>query len=284
MLQCGAKIIVIFRVGEFTMKVARLFHSSKIAAFFFLSLASHVHAEVFTFAGSTTVQKRLVEPGAEGLKGATGIEVKVQGIGTGKGMLALFDRKVPASLVSESLQESVSSAMKAARDLGTSMDDMKIPRDLRFHELAQDKVVVIVNESNRVKSLTREQLSDINTGRIRNWNAVGGPNLPIVVVTSHSGSATRAVFQRQIMQNAEYAPGAIMVSSTADELYEVSRARGAIGAVSEGFFKMLRGKTRTVEAPTVSRPLGVVTIGAPNPSAQKIIDYFRTPEGRAWLQ
>jgi phosphate transport system substrate-binding protein len=267
------------------MKVAELVRASGYAVFLLMSLPSTaVHAETFTFAGSTTVQKRLIEPGADGLKNATGIEVKVQGIGTGKGMLALFDRKVPASLASESLQEAVSSGMKAARDLGMSMNDMKIPRDLRFHELAQDKIVVIVNETNRIKSLTREQLSDINTGKIRNWNEVGGPNLPIVVVTSHAGSATRAVFQRQIMQNAEYVPGAIMVSSTADELYEVSRAKGGIGAVSEGFFKMLTGKTRTVDAPVVSRPLAAVTIGAPTPAAQKIIDYFRTREGRAWLQ
>lgn len=267
------------------MKVVKLVRAQGMAAVLFLSLPlAVVHAETLTFAGSTTVQKRLIEPGAEGVRSATGIDVKVQGIGTGKGMLALFDRKVPASLASESLQEAVSSGMKAARDLGMSMNDMKIPRDLRFHELAQDKIVVIVNQTNRIKSLSREQLSDINTGKIRNWSQVGGPNMPIVVVTSHAGSATRAVFQRQIMQNAEYVPGAIMVSSTADELYEVSRAKGAIGAVSEGFFKMLTGKTRVVEAPVVARPLGVVTIGAPTASAQKVIDYFRSRDGQQWLQ
>jgi phosphate transport system substrate-binding protein len=272
-------------IKKATMKAVQLLRTARISIVLAISFSAlAVHAEQLVVAGSTTVQKRIIEPGSENLKRATGVDIKVQGIGTGKGMLALFDRKVPASLISESLPEAISSAMKAARDSGGSMNDMKIPADLHFHELAKDRIVVIVNQANRIQSLTREQLRDINTGKIRNWREVGGADMPITVVTSHAGSATRAVFQKQVMQNADYAPGAIMVSSTADELYEVSRAKGAVGAVSEGFFRMLTGKTRTVDAPVVMRPLAMVTVGAPGPAVKKVIDYFHTPEGRATMQ
>ena len=48
-------------------------------------------AEVLEVSGATTVQRRVLEPGAEALKNATGVQVKIHGPGTGKGMLALFD-------------------------------------------------------------------------------------------------------------------------------------------------------------------------------------------------
>lgn len=247
-------------------------------------LSTGLIAQTLTIAGSTTLQKRLIEPGAANLHAATGVEIKVLGIGTGLGTLALFDNRVPAAAASESLPEAVASAMKAARDQKRSVNDLAIPLNLQFHELARDNIVIIVNKDNPVTALTQEQLKSINTGKVHNWSEVGGPNLPIVVVTSHAGSATRAVFQKQVMNNADYVLGAIKVASTREELDEVSNAKGGIGAVSEGFYRMNPGHTRTVNAPVISRPLGLITIGAPQPMVRQIIDFYRSPQGQKWLQ
>jgi phosphate transport system substrate-binding protein len=40
---------------------------------------------------------------------------------------------------------------------------------------------VYVNADNPVKELSLEQLEKIFTGKIKNWQEVGGPNAPIVV-------------------------------------------------------------------------------------------------------
>ena len=48
-------------------------------------------AQTLEVSGATTVQKRILEPGAAGLKSATGVELKIYGPGTGKGMLALIE-------------------------------------------------------------------------------------------------------------------------------------------------------------------------------------------------
>ena len=261
------------------MKLAHI-----IAAVVTLCLSVGANAQALTIAGSTTLQKRLLEPGAASLRTATALDLTVDGVGTGKGMLALFDGKVSVAAASESLQEAVASAMKAARDLKRSVNDMKIPLNLQFHELARDNVVVIVNKDNPIAALTAAQLKSIHTGKVRNWSEVGGPNLPIVVVTSHAGSATRAVFQRLMMDNAEYVIDAIKVSSTREELDEVSNAKGGIGAVSEGFFKMTPGKTRTITAPALGRPLALVTIGAPRPEVVQLIAFYRSPAGQQWLR
>ena len=238
-------------------------------------------AQEVTIDGSTTVQKRVLEPGAAGLKAATGIDVKVQGSGTGKGMIALFEGKVPAGAASESLQEAVASAEKAAKEAGKTIT---VPGNLQFHEIVKDVIVVIVNKDNKVGALSKEQLKDISTGKLKNWKEVGGADLPIKVVTSHAGSATRAVFQKQVMDGAEYVAGVTEARTTREEIAEVSRDPGGIGAVSEGFFAQNPAKAKTVKAPNISRPLGLVTVGEAKPEVKKIVDFFKSSEGKKLIQ
>lgn len=245
------------------------------------TLSGAAWAEPLQISGSTTVQKRVLEPGANALKAATGVEVKVLGVGTGRGLIALFEGKVPAAAASESMEDAVDSAKKAAKDLEKTIT---VPGNLTFHEIVTDKLVVIVNKENPVKSLTKEQLKDIHVGKVTNWNAVGGPDLPIKVVTSHSGSATRAVFQKQVMDGAEYAASKVEVRTTREEINEVSNDKGAIGAVSEGFYAASSGKSKSVGAPTIQRPLGLLTVGKPTADVQKVIDFYRSADGKKLIQ
>lgn len=243
--------------------------------------AASVFAQEVTVAGSTTVQKRILEPGAAALKAATGIDVKVQGSGTGKGMIALFEGKVPAAAASETLQDAVGSAQKAAKEAEKTIT---VPGNLQFHEITSDVIVVIVNKDNKVGALSKAQLKDINTGKVKNWKEVGGADLPIKVVTSHAGSATRAVFQKQVMDGAEYIAGVTEARTTREEIAEVSRDAGGIGAVSEGFFAQNPAKAKIVKAPNISRPLALVTVGDAKPEVKKIVDFFKSAEGKKLIQ
>ena len=238
-------------------------------------------AEDIVIAGSTTCQKRFLEPGNAALQSSTGINVKVLGIGTGKGMLALLEGQSPAAAVSSSMESALNSAKKAIKEAGKSIE---IPSDLQFHQLFLDEIVPIVHKDNPVTSLSFEQLSDIHTGKIKNWSEVGGPDLQIRVVTSHSGSATREVFQDQVMKKQGYVKGAKEVRSTRQEIDEVSKFKGAIGAVSKGFHSANPQNTVVVSTDPISRPLALVTRGAPTPAVQKVIDFYRSDEGQSQLK
>ena len=240
-----------------------------------------LHAEQIEVWGSTTCQKRFLEPGNSALAQATGVSVKVKGVGTGKGMLALFSGKTGVAAASNTLEGAIKSAQKVAKKKKQSLE---IPADLQFHEIARDEIVPIVNKDNPVTSLTWEQLAKINTGQITNWNQVGGPDLAIRVVTSHAGSATRAVFQKLVMKKEDYVGNAKVVNSTRREIQEVSKYRGAIGAVSVGFFQQNPGKTAVVQTDSISRPLGLITLGDPSPAAQKVIDFYLSEAGQKLVQ
>ena len=240
--------------------------------------ASASAADMVKLWGSTTCQKRFLEPGAKALEKATGIKIKVFGVGTGKGMIALFQGKTNVSLTSNTLEASIKSAQKVLKKAGKP--PIEVPADLQFHEITTDVIVAIVNKDNSVSALSWAQLSDLNTGKTTNWKEVGGPDLPVKVITSHAGSSTKAVFKKMVMKKQEYAADAFQVKSTRLEINEVSKVKGGIGAVSAGFYSLNPGNAKIVKSDTIERPLALITIGAPAPDVQKIIDFFRSPAGQ----
>ncbi|MBT3347652.1 MAG: hypothetical protein HOM84_04510 [Thiotrichales bacterium] len=120
----------------------------------------------------------------------------------------------------------------------------------------------------------------MNTGKIKNWNEVGGKSGRVVVITSHAGSATRAVFQKKVMKKAEYVKGVRKVKTTRDEVKLVQRFKGGIGAVSEGFVSLNPGKVKVIKTKRISRPLSFITKGDPDPEVQKVIDFLHTEEAK----
>ncbi len=230
--------------------------------------------------GSTTCQKAFLEPGAADYKAATGDDIKVLGVGTGKGMMALISGKAVVAAASSPLESAIKSAQKAAKKAG---EEISIPDNLIFHEMTKDIIVPIVHKDNPVGALSFEQLAKLNTGEITNWKDVGGPDMPVKVVTSHAGSATRAVFQKKVMNKADYVADATIVKSTRLELQHVSNDKGAIGAVSQKFYADNPGDTKVVKTDEISRPLALITVGEPTPEAQKLIGFFKSPAGQKFF-
>ena len=239
-----------------------------------------VMAEVLEISGSTSVHKRVIEPHAGAIKAATGIELKMYPVGSGKGMLDLSEGRYGVAAISETLEEALASAEKAAKAEGKAF---KRPAGARFHLIVDDVVVPVVNNDNKIAKLTREQARDLNTGKIKNWKEVGGADQPVRVVTGAPGSATRAVLQAKVMDGQDYAPDAQQMRTTAEEVKGVGVNRGAIGAMSENMAKASADRVRIVPGVTASRPLAFVTAGEPSPALNKVLAFLRSKEGRKLL-
>ena len=252
-----------------------------LAAALLAALACAAGAQVLEVSGATTMQRRVLEPGAEPLKAATGIQLKVYGPGTGKGVLALLDGKVPVAAAGESLEDAVVSAQAAAEESGRKV---AVPANLVFHHVASDNIVMAVHASNPVKSLTRQQVRDLLTGKVTNWSQVGGPSLPVKVYAAAPGQAVRNLVQKSIMEGGEYAKGAVDIRTALEQLRVIAAEPGAIGAMSEPVIKASSEKLRVVPGAVVSRPIGFITVGAPSGPAQKMIEYFRSPEGQKQIR
>ncbi|MFA0520702.1 substrate-binding domain-containing protein, partial [Vibrio sp. 10N.222.55.E8] len=66
---------------------------------------------------------------------------------------------------------------------------------LKVFPIAFDGLAVIINRSNGVNNVTREQLFDIYKGKIANWKDIGGADQPIAVVTREASSGSRYSFE-----------------------------------------------------------------------------------------
>jgi len=224
--------------------------------------------------GSTTCQKRILEPASALLKSTTGIELKVYGVGTGKGMLALFSGKTDIAASSNTLEESIRLAQNVS--IAKGLTPIAVPQGLQYHSISKDEIVPIIHQDNPIQNLNWQQLSDLHTGKITNWKELGGPDLEVIITTSHLGSSTRAVFQAKVMDNKKYKADAKVVKSTRLEINIVSANKGAIGAVSKGFVTLNPGKTKVVRTKPIIRPLGLVTISSPSPELKKLVDFYRS--------
>ena len=239
------------------------------------------HAETLEVSGATTVQKRILEPGAAPLAAKTGVELKIYGPGTGKGLLALIDGKVTVAAAGESLQDAIESAKKAAAEMGRKIT---VPGTLVYHEVATDNIVFVVHSSNPVASLSKPQIKSIFTGKVSNWKEVRGPDLAIKVLAPAPGQAVRAAVENSILEGAAFAPGATDIRTALEQLKMTGSNPGAIAPYSEAVVKESKEQIRVVPGTSIRRPLGFVTIGAPSPTAKKMIDYFRSAEGRKTIK
>ena len=63
--------------------------------------------------------------------------------------------------------------------------------ELELVPIGKEAFVFIVNKNNNINSLSIEQIKDIYTGKIVNWNQVGGENKPIIALQRSEGSGSQ---------------------------------------------------------------------------------------------
>ena len=99
------------------------------------------------------------------------VEPKHSNPGCTTGIQMLLDRELTIAQNSRPLTEA---ELAAAQRRGFKLESVPV---------AIDGVVFYVNKSLGIKSLSIEEVRDIYTGKITNWQEVGGSNLPIVPVS-----------------------------------------------------------------------------------------------------
>lgn len=100
--------------------------------------------------------------------------------------------------------------------------------------IGEDGLAIIVHPALKLNALTAPQLRTIFSGSVRNWREVGGPDLPIVVVSREAGADTRSVFERLVMGERPISGTAVLAPSSSSVLNIVSATEGAISYASFG--------------------------------------------------
>ncbi len=103
------------------------------------------------------------------------------------------------------------------------------------HVVAMDGIAMVVHPSNPVTGLTVEQVRDVYLGKIKSWKQVGGPDVPIIIISRDTNSGTYETFEGLVMKKEKIAEGAEYVGSNGAVRQRVQSTQGAIGYVGLGF-------------------------------------------------
>ena len=128
----------------------------------------------------------------------------------------------------------IAAAVSGSADIGNSSRSVKEEEKAEGaveNLVALDGIAICVDSSNSVGNLTKQQLSDIYTGVVRNWSELGGSDTPMVVMGREAGSGTRLSFEEALgLENkCDYANE---LNSTGAVMAKVAVTPGAIGYVS----------------------------------------------------
>ncbi len=174
-------------------------------------------------------------------------------------------------------------------------DDEIARYSLKLYQWALDGVGVVVHPRNRVKGLSKAQVTDIYAGKISNWKEVGGENRKINLYTRDEASGTREVFWEKALNKGAISPGANVVVSNGAMKSAVAQDPYGIGYVSVGHIDRtvtpvaLDGVVPTIQTVMkgsykISRGLYSNTKGEPTGLTKAFIDYMYTPEGRQIIE
>ena len=217
--------------------------------------------------------------------------IAVTGGGSGTGIAAILNGTCE---IAQSSREVKPKELEDAKKLGFEMIQT---------EVGIDALAVIVHPANSVSQLTISQLSDIFTGKIKNWSAVGGTQGMFLVLSRERNSGTHAYFLEHVVrkENAsgseEFAASVLMMLSSQAIIEEVRQNPSAIGYVGMGYLTTTVKAIAVANDPNgpyvlpelegaqkgeypITRPLWFLTRGQPQGLIKTFIAFVLSDEGQ----
>lgn len=168
--------------------------------------------------GSTTMLP-LSEHLATNYRKEIGVDVLVQGGGSSAGPIALLNNVAQIAASSRVLTE-------------------EERKNLKVFVIAHDVLAVVVHPSNPINNISKKQLRDVLSGKIRSWKQLGAPfDKPIQLINDSSGNGTRAAIEELVMgkSKAKKIPGvpitlmSVVTNSSSEMKANTANFKYAIG-------------------------------------------------------
>jgi len=219
------------------------------------------------------------------------VRISVTGGGSGTGLAALINKTVDIANASRKIK---TEEIDEAKSNGVEPVE---------HIIARDAIAVIVNPENPVNQLTLKQISDIYSGKISNWQEVGGEDRPIVRLSRETNSGTHVYFLETVLRLGSkedktlFSTDTLLLPSSEGIIAEVRQNPNAIGYDGLGYvpkdLKMIAiakeaggayvlPSIKTVNDKTyaIARDLYMYTNGEATGVVKEYLDWILLPEAQ----
>lgn len=174
-------------------------------------------AEEINIKGSDTLLQ-LSQLWAQTYSKQTGVQVQVNGGGSGTGFAALVNGGCDIANASRQIKSSERSEIVR-----------KFKNRDREYKCAHDGIAIYVNEGNKVPALTIQQLDDIFTAKITDWKDVGGSPGAIVLYGRENSSGTYEFFKENVLKKKDFASTVQVLPGTAAIVNAVAKDPNGVG-------------------------------------------------------
>jgi phosphate transport system substrate-binding protein len=184
-----------------------------------------------TAAGSTALQPLVDAAAKQYVKACSGSTITVNGGGSGTGLTQVAGGSIQIG------DSDVTAASKLSTPDANGLVD---------HIVARQGWIVVTNKDvTGITNLTTQQNIDVWTGKVTNWKAVGGPDLPIVLIFRPSSSGTRSTFKKLVLGNATEATGGqtLTEDSNGAVTTAVTKTDGAVSVIGFAYYNDPANKT-----------------------------------------
>jgi phosphate transport system substrate-binding protein len=230
-----------------------------LVTIFLFAFSLNVFADDFKLSGAATVAKGIVLPNQAAIEAKSGVKLAVLVNGSGNGLVDVATGKSDMAMISAPIEAEaklVNAKTPGALDI----------TGLKVKAIGSAKIHVIVNPANTAK-LTAAQAKDIFSGKVKNWKEVGGSDAAILVAAEAVGNGTRTVVESVFLKGEVAASARIM--TTLQQVADV--VKQAPNAIGYGNASSITPAVTVVSGVDIAQPLALVTKGAPNATAAKVI-------------
>jgi phosphate transport system substrate-binding protein len=228
---------------------------------------SSARADTFIVQGSTTFNQRLMMPYQAAVEASSGHKLIVVPNKSTTGMLALFEQRADFAMISTPIESEIALAKALNPEFPATR--------LRVFEISRTRMAFAVNPDNPVRSISTERLRGILQGKITNWQAVGGADLPIRIVMVREGGGVQLSIENQFLGGAKITPAdliSVQISSQVTKI--VQQEKSALGLAQLGM--LVRAELpELVTERAVEQPLSLITLGEPTPAMHEVINIMR---------
>ncbi len=220
------------------------------------------------------------------------VRISVTGGGSGTGIAAMINGTVDIANASRAMSREEIDKAKA-----NGIDPIEFT-------VARDAIAVVVHPSNPVDRLTIPQLSDIFTGKVKNWRELGGENRPIVLLSRESNSGTYVYFLEHVVRRGNpkgpelFSSDTLLMPSSEGISREIVQNPNAIGYDGLGYVTPEQKTVAVAKAPgepfvqpgietvnagtyPIARPLYMYTRGQPTGVVKAYLDWIMGGEAQA---
>ena len=224
-----------------------------------------------------------------GENGSSVESVLVRNAGTHVGFQCLATRTCDVAMAAREINEA-----EVAELAAKGLADPRSPAS--EHVIGLDGVAVVVNRSNPVGALDRDQLADVFSGAAKDWSATGSAAAgPIGIFVHEDGSGTLDVFDSIVLRGRKLLPSAHRLPDNDAITSAVTQDPNGIGFVGlafvhgakalalhdRGVAPMLPSAfTVTTERYLLTRRFYLYTPAPPKPAAVELVEYVLSDAGQ----